>query len=281
MGGAPTWGQPTGMGVGLEAARAQIQESVRARPQTDKILSPLWILAPVLGIVVALSLIVLAFFIDPALVLGLIVAALFVPAIIFAVILYYLINRMTDHFVRESNLRRGVIQYLRAKAEQEGKGPSIASEIATMQSVHAEADASDGQKPAVLWTILAVVVPIVGLYVLYFLTKYPYEHDARWRAFSQQVQAAGSKLGLITVAPSWKSIEKRSFFVYLILTVLTAGTFALYWYYVLIQDPNQHFRAQAQFEDVFLAAIGGGGWAPPPGPGAPPTTGETVLRSRQ
>jgi hypothetical protein len=271
MGGAPTWGQPTGMGLGLDAARAQIQESVRARQQTDKILSPLWILAPILAVLLGVSLSILVFFINQPFGLALIAPAIFVPAIISAILVYYLINRMTEHFVRESNLRRGVIQYLRAKAEQEGKGPSVASEIATMQSVHSEADASDDQKSAVLWTILAVVVPFVGLYVLYFLTKYPYEHDARWRAFSQQVQAAGSKLGIVAVAPSWKAIEKRSFFLYLVLSFITVGIFALYWYYVLIEDPNQHFRAQAQFEDVFLAAIGGQVWAPPPGQVAPPT----------
>ena len=258
------------MGMGLEAARAQIQESVRARPQTDQILSTAWILVPVLAVILGVSLAIAGFFIDPTLGLVLIIPAIFVPAIIFAILLYYLINRMNEHFKRESGLRRGIIQYLRVRAEQEGKGPSIASELATMQTVHAEADANDDEKSALLWTILAIVVPFVGLYVLYFLTKYPYHHDARWRAFSQQVQAAGSKLGLVLVAPSWKAIEKRSFFVYFILTAIT-GFFAIYWYYVLIKDPNEHFRVQAQFEDVFLFAIGGQPLAAPPEDWVPPT----------
>jgi hypothetical protein len=259
------------VGVGLEAARAQIQEAVRARPQTDKILSPLWILIPILAVLLGLSLAFLGLFINRLLGFILILPAIFVPTIIVAILIYYLINRMTEHFKRESVLRRGIIQYLRAKAEQDGKGPSIASEIATLETVHAEADANDEPKSAVLWTILAVVVPFVNLYVLYFLTKYPYPHDARWRAFSQQAQAAGSKLGLVTVAPTWRAIEKRSFFVYLILSIITFGIFAFYWYYVLIEDPNTHFHAHAQFEDVFLSAIGGPTWTNPPGPGAPPT----------
>jgi hypothetical protein len=30
---------------------------------------------------------------------------------------------------------------------------------------------------------------------------------------------------------------------------LTGGLFLIYWYYVLIKDLNEHFRAQWQFED--------------------------------
>jgi len=270
MGGASSWGQPPGGGTGPDAARGQVEQAVRARAQSDKILSPVWILIPILAVLLALSLAFVGFFFSPALGFALFVPAIFVPTILVAILIYYLINRMSEHFKRESQLRRGIIQYLWARAEQEGKGPSIASELATMQTVHAEADANDVPKSAVLWTILAVIVPFVNLYVLYFLTKYPYEHDARWRAFSQQAQGAGSKLGLVTVAPTWKALERRSFFVYLILTIITLGIFGFYWYYVLIEDPNTHFRAHAQFEDVFLQAIGGQVWAVPPPPGPPP-----------
>lgn len=92
-------------------------------------------------------------------------------------------------------------------------------------------------------------------YVLYFLTRYPYEHDSRWQSFTQQAQSAGSKLGMVVVSPLWNRLERRSFALYFILTLITFGLFGIYWLYALLKDPNEHFLNQRQFEDNFVAAL--------------------------
>jgi hypothetical protein len=60
---------------------------------------------------------------------------------------------------------------------------------------------------------------------------------------------------MTVILPSWKTLPERSFFIYLILTLLTCGLFLIYWYYVLIKDLNDHFGAQWQFEDQIAAQM--------------------------
>lgn len=49
-------------------------------------------------------------------------------------------------------------------------------------------------------------------------------------------------------------LPDRSMILYVILTIFT-GIFALYWLYVLVKDPNDHFANQWRFEDSLVAAI--------------------------
>jgi len=112
------------------------------------------------------------------------------------------------------------------------------------------------EKSAVVWIVLSIItLGILGIYVLYFLTKDPPNHDHRQLSFMQQAQSAASKLGMTVVVPTWKSLPDRSFFLYFILTIVTAGLFGIYWYYVLFKDFNEHFKAQWVFEDQLVSTI--------------------------
>jgi len=254
--------------------KAQITEAIRLRAQTDKLLSVAWVALPVIAVLALIVWSVLWFVLsgftyDPetgAFDWGELgfwewlagsVGVFVVVGVLAAIVAYNLINRRNQHFKREALLRAGVLQYLRERAAAAGGEHMISSELATMQSVHSDANANDDEKSAVLWTIL-LFIPVVqffaGLYVLYFLTKYAHEHDQRWQAFMQQAQSAGSKLGMTVVVPSWKALPRRSYVIYLVVTLfLTFYLFLIYWIYVLIKDPNEHFKAQWQFEDQFAA----------------------------
>lgn len=157
--------------------------------------------------------------------------------------------------MRDRILRDGILNHIR---EESGRsGGLFAAELATMTSIHSEANAEEEEKSATLWIILSLVTfGIAWLYVLYFLTRDPHRHDSRQQPFMQQVQMALSKLGKTVVVPSWKTIPSRSFFLYFILSILTLGLFEFYWYYVLIKDFNEHFKAQWSFEDQLAYAIG-------------------------
>jgi len=48
-------------------------------------------------------------------------------------------------------------------------------------------------------------------------------------------------------------IPDRSFVLYFILSIITVGIFSVYWIYVLLTDPNSHFRQQALIEDTVVA----------------------------
>ena len=146
-----------------------------------------------------------------------------------------------------------MISYIRGAASERGIEGQMSTELATMNTVHSESNGDEDEKSAMLWIILSVITfGLLGFYVSYFLTKDPHHHDIRQLAFMQQVQSAFSKLQKTIVFPFWKAIPDRSFFLYLILSLLTFGLFALYWNYVLISDFNQHFKAQWQIEDQLV-----------------------------
>jgi len=254
---APTTLSPTQQGKNL------ISEAIRIRRETDDIMSGLWILSPLLGSVAFIAILFGGAFIAGAssgsrvgalaggfvgLILGTIVY------IILALLPWYkLIRRRSEHFKRDRILREGLISYIRGAASERGIEGQMNTELATMSTVHSESNGEEDEKSAMLWIILSVITfGLLGLYVSYFLTKDPHHHDIRQLAFMQQVQSAFSKFQKTIVFPFWKAIPDRSFFLYLILSVLTFGLFALYWNYVLISDFNQHFRAQWQIEDQLV-----------------------------
>lgn len=239
----------------MEDHRTKIMEAVRMRGETDEVMSTLWVAAPFLGIIVAILVAVLTrvVFTPSTMVMVAIIAVGYIIAMALMVYpLYHLIKRRSAHFARDAALREGIIGYLKAKAgKQEEK---ISTEITTMNLIHSEAMGEEREKSAVMWTILTVLVPFVGIYVLYFLTKDPPNHDRRQLTFMQQAQSAGGKLGMTLVLPTWKALPGRSFALYFIITLIV-GIFAIYWYYVLIKDFNDHFKAQWQFEDQLVSAL--------------------------
>ena len=242
-----------------------ISEAIRIRRETDEIMSALWILSPFLGLVAFVAILIGGAAIGgtfasrsgilagglAGLILGLIVY------ILLALLPWYkLIRRRSEHFKRDRILREGLISYVRGAASDRGVEAQMSTELATMTTVHSESSGQEDEKSAILWIILSVITfGLLGIYVSYFLTKDPHNHDVRQLAFMQQVQSAFSKLQKTIVFPFWKTMPDRSFFLYLILTWLTVGLFALYWNYALISDFNDHFRAQWQIEDQLVSNL--------------------------
>ena len=238
-----------------------ILEAVRIRRETDDVMSPLWILSPLLGLVAFIAILFGGFAIGfgagsrtGGLAGGLIglIGGLIVLVILALLPWYKLIRRRGEHFRRDRILREGLLTYIRGLASERGIEAQMSTEIATMMTVHSESNGEEDEKSAILWIVLSIITfGLVGIYVSYFLTRDPHGHDVRQLAFMQQVQSSFSKFGKTIVFPFWKAMPSRSFFLYLILTWIT-GLFALYWDYVLISDFNGHFKAQWQIEDQLI-----------------------------
>jgi len=241
-------------------------ESIRARVQTDEILSIMWIFLPiiasiaaVIGIAIGVMFLVVGWWVGAAFVVWAgVIIALVVATVLFALLNYRLINRQNQHMRREEVLRGTLIEYIKSHSHEKNLTQLLSSQISTMESIQYDAKSRERETSAVLFAIL-IVIPVVGwiflLYVLYVLTEFPYQHDRRWHAYTQQAQSAASHLGMTVILPSWKTLPDRSYIIYLVLTLLTGGLFLIYWYYVLIKDMNNHFNAQWQFEDQIAAQL--------------------------
>ncbi len=226
------------------------------RGEADHLMSALWVVAPLISVLMTFMMVVLFHVVRPNLVV--LIATLVVGYVIAlgcaVYVIYHLIKRRTAHFRRDATLREGILGYLKAYAASKRMEKKLTSEITAMTMIHNEASGDEREKSPVMWTILTFIVPFVGIYVLYFLTKDPSNHDRRQLSFMQQAQAAASKLGITLVVPTWEALPGRSFALYFIITILISF-FAIYWFYVLIKDFNDHFKAQWQFEDQLVPVL--------------------------
>jgi hypothetical protein len=177
-----------------------------------------------------------------------------VTIVIFAAIVLYpwylMIKRRTDHFNRERLLREGIIELM---AEKGRMGVPVATEMATLNSLHAEANSEEVERSPVLNLIIMILIPWIGLmYVLYFLMKDIFKHHNRDIAIMQQTQSVAQKMQRAIVVPSWQALPTRNFGIYLILSCCIPF-FGIYWQWVIIKDYNDHFQTQWRFEDQLHA----------------------------
>ena len=78
------------------------------------------------------------------------------------------------------------------------------------------------------------------------------EKTGFWEDMSRMLDKCGIKF---VVPRRVEALPERNFVLYLILTIITAGLFGIYWLYILLKDPNQHFMYHRQIEDQLLSAL--------------------------
>src|SRR6266849_6863708 len=155
-----------------------ITEAIRIRRETDDIMSALWVLSPLLGAVAFFGILFGSLSLGTAsagrtglfggVIIGF-VAGIVVAIILFVLPWYRLIKRRNGHFRRDRMLREGLINYIRGLAAERGIEAKMSTELATMMSIHSEANGEKDEKSAVLWIIVTIITfGLLSLYVWYF-----------------------------------------------------------------------------------------------------------------
>lgn len=280
---------PFSAGFHIDGAKQQLMAAINARNVTDENIGNGWIVIPIITYIAGMVAILIFFTgtvldiiqeiianpyyttpTDEILArLNLIILIDIVWSILsyalFAILAYKLMNRHNEHSERESHLRMGILSFLRAAAGSPEKEAIISTEIATMNMLHSEASSEEPRRMPVLWALvigflwvpgLNFILMIVSAYMFYFLTKENWQHDRRFHDFMAQAYSALYKLGY-SYAPvaGVKRLERRSFILYLVLSIITGGLFVLYWWYALVKDPNEHYRQQWHVEDHLANVI--------------------------
>ncbi|MHC1580153.1 MAG: DUF4234 domain-containing protein, partial [Methanopyraceae archaeon] len=163
--------------------------------------------------------------------------------------LYLLIRRRNEHFERSFRFFSTLIRLLREAGYED---------VAALE-LEVERLRGEPRNP-VLWVLLSLV-PILGLlavlYVYHSLNRDFHEHSIVERGLVEGVARA---VGMSPYEPPFEveelePVPRRSTVLYLALTVLTLGAFTVYWWYTLIRDPNEHFRAHERFERRLIRAL--------------------------
>lgn len=169
------------------------------------------------------------------------------------IINYLLINRRRNHFQRQNYLFYEIDKVL----FYFGKEHNV-----DLDFIHSDNNKSvmeenyDHERSPILWSILSVFIPFIQLYVFYFLMNDFYMHERFEDVYWDGIKKALDKFGInFSYFPRKKVVPNRSFVLYLILTIVSAGLFIVYWIYVLIKDPNEHFKYHIEIENQLLSSI--------------------------
>jgi len=279
--------------LGEDSGLENLRQDVRDRANTDKILSPAWVLLPLIavaiGVLVATSALVLAFTavssipiedlegfdplnpdfdlnIPPPSVSGLPGALALISSfglvggllssLLYAYLLYILLSRRNKHFRRQSRFSEDFIAHLRSLTSKKGVDEEVG--LSNLERTAREMKTTDDEKSAILWTVLAFI-PIVNvfaiLYILYFLGKDFRIHERNEDGFIEDSGRILQNIGLELSVRRMDPTPNRSFILYIILSIVTFGLFGIYWLYTLIADPNAHFKHHQQYEDDLISKL--------------------------
>ncbi|MDW5563780.1 MAG: zinc ribbon domain-containing protein [Methanomassiliicoccus sp.] len=240
-------------------AREALLMTMGRRQQTDIKISEYWILLPVVAVVASYVLGLISFiYYDMWAGLTVTIVGTIVAVILIAFLIFRLLKRRNEHMARESALRREIMDFFRFRGEEKGIGHLTDPYVQAMQAFDHGSLMHEEPQSALLWTILCLIpgINIVAIVLtLFWLTDFAPGHDRRFYGFVQNVNFAASQIGMGPLMPSaWKSISERSYVLYLIVSVLLP-VFAIWWFYVLIKDLNDHFDNEWQFEDMLMAEL--------------------------
>jgi hypothetical protein len=171
---------------------------------------------------------------------------------------WLLYKRRNEHFHRVKRLKVKLSSLIKEKFEKETE---------TLMKVDPLLDRREAPHSNLLfglWLILSYLgnlsplgwalglfgIPalIIGLIIIYYLTMDYYYHEQGEIAFFGRIAEIFSKKGIsFTTAPT-NPLRRRSYGLYIFLSIITLGIFALYWAYVIFRDPNQHFDTHDSWE---------------------------------
>lgn len=117
-------------------------------------------------------------------------------------------------------------------------------------------DLSDSLQTVSLPIMLVHIV--LMFYFLHTVSEDTWKHDQAWTDF-----ARGTKVALARAGATAGSLDegvplpKKPTGLFVVISFITLGLFAVYWWYVAVKDPNEHYDKQAAFEDQLVAMLSG------------------------
>ena len=285
----------------LSVTVENLRGNARMRAETDKEMSVAWMILPIAPVIIGVSIWVAIFAftssisitsfnststggltpgaIGSLLALAVVIILLGILGLAFAILnavmIYKLVKRRNSHFGRQLLLYQHLYDALREIGGR--KNVDVSIPLNNLDRTMREVRIEETPKSSGLWAVL-VFLPIIGFfaswYVYYFSMRDFYRHERREDLYINDLLGALAVSGVnISLPRRMYPIPDRSFALYLILSIITLRLFDIYWVYVLLTDPNNHFRQQWMVEDTFIAQLSPllGGPSQPAYPTYPPS----------
>lgn len=189
---------------------------------------------------------------------------------------YKLIERRREHAARRLAFSSYLWHALAARADAVGRRGEVQEALDNLSRIHAQIESYErsNKRDAALWTILRFLAGPAGFFINHFLHADFRFLDTWETSMGQNVEWILQKLGFpAAIPPRSRQVEERSTPVYVVLSIITFGLFAVYWRYAVMKDGNMHFDEDDQMENAILRSLGLAGAGPagavPPPPIAP------------
>jgi hypothetical protein len=164
--------------------------------------------------------------------------------------IYFLIKRRNDHFLRQQKLETLILTKLRQLSREKPRHKDTESNSARIENLKLFRNPQ-------AWALSTLLI-FPAFYVFYFLGIDLQKHEEHEHAFLTETISLAQNLGLSINLNAFTPTRNFALKRYLTLTVVTCGLAAGYWLYRIFNDYNRHFKRQWKLEDElinFLKAI--------------------------
>ena len=157
--------------------------------------------------------------------------------------IYFLIKRRNDHFLRQEKLETLILTRLRQLKEDKPRHQNLAASAKT--------ENPKLFRNAQAWALSTLLV-FPTFYILYFLEMDLQKHEEHEHRFLREVISLTQDSELSMRIDGFVTKKEVTSERYLTLTITTCGLAAVYWLYRIFNDYNQHFKRQWKLEDDVL-----------------------------
>jgi uncharacterized protein DUF4234 len=179
---------------------------------------------------------------------------------IYSLVLFFKrINRIDRFSARKQAYYEGLLDWTERYADQRGKRDEVQSLLEDAR--HEVKAAYNGDlkpiKAGVSFLLTIVTIGIYGLYVLYRMNRYWWDAQVLEQSFDDRLSQAWVRVGLMRYPISFTLDQgkRRSYALYLILSIITFGIWAIVWDYKIHTDPENLFPEFHSVEDTALQTI--------------------------
>lgn len=176
---------------------------------------------------------------------------------------YKLVERRREHVKRRLAFSSYLWHTLAARADAAGRRSAVQEALDNLSRIHAQIEAYErrNRRDPAMWTLLRIVSGsfffAAGAYVNHFLNQDLRFLDTWEASFAQNVEWILQQLGYTVGIPARsREVPERNTWLFVFLSVATAGLFSVWWRRATMIDGNAHFDADDQMEDAILRSLG-------------------------
>jgi len=179
---------------------------------------------------------------------------------IYGLYLYFKrISRIDGFSNRKRAYYEALLEWTERQAKLKGNEDAVHHELLDLSGDVTRAYEHDLRpiKAGLSFVLTLVTIGIYGLYVLYRINRYWWDAQVVEQDFDDKLSQMWMKLGIVRYPITYEvdQSKRRSYALYLILSIVTFGIWGLVWDYRIHTDPDNLFHEYHSVEDSILQTV--------------------------